>query len=98
VKVFKIQLIDGALETLGIKRSLSEIGMPYDNTATVAMFKAIKTEFINGTIFSSQQALDIKLLDYLNSFNPIRIHGSLGYLTPTEYREGTKYLIIFRLI
>src|SRR5690625_8017030 len=45
VKVFKIQLIDDALETLGIKRSLSEIGMAYDNTATEAMFKTIKTEF-----------------------------------------------------
>src|SRR5690625_2114454 len=74
VKVFKIQLIDDALENLGIKRSLSEIGMPYDNTATEAMFRRSRQSF-----FPSQQALDLKFLDYLNSFNPIRIHGSLGY-------------------
>lgn len=83
---FKNQLIDDALDAFGIERSLSEKGTPYDNAVAEAMFKTIKTEFVNGTIFPSQQALDLELFDYVNWFNNIRIHGSLGYLTPAEYK------------
>ena len=46
------------------------------------MFKTIKTEFVDGTVFPSQQALDLELFDYVHWFNHIRIHGS----TPTEYK------------
>ncbi len=83
---FKNQLIDQALETFGIQRSLSEKGTPYDNAVTEATFKTIKTEFGKGTYFTDQQALDLALFDYVHWFNHIRIHGSLDYLTPTEYK------------
>ena len=83
---FKNELIDDALEAFGIERSLSEKGTPYDNAVAEAMFKTIKTEFIHGTIFPCQQALDLELFDYINWFNNIRIHGSLNYLTPAEYK------------
>src|SRR5699024_10097361 len=52
---FKNQLIDEALEVFGIERSLSEKGSPYDNAVAEAMFKTIKTEFVNGTNFPCQQ-------------------------------------------
>src|SRR5699024_3250837 len=80
---FKNHLIDETLDTFGIERSLSEKGTPYDNAVAEAMFK---TEFINGTVFLSQQVLDLELFDYVNWFNNIRIHGSLDYLTPMEYK------------
>src|SRR5690625_5067835 len=83
---FKNQLIDDALDAFGIERSLSEKGSPYDNAVAEAMFKTIKTEFINGTVFPCQQALDLELFDYVHWFNNIRIHGSLDYLTPAEYK------------
>ncbi|MDQ0215862.1 putative transposase [Oikeobacillus pervagus] len=84
---FKNQLIDEALETFGIERSLSEKGTPYDNAVAEATFKTIKTEFVNGRVFDSQQELDLELFDYVNWFNNIRIHGSLNYLTPNEYKR-----------
>ncbi|WP_156947741.1 IS3 family transposase [Virgibacillus alimentarius] len=83
---FKNQLIDDALDAFGIERSLSEKGSPYDNAVAEAMFKTIKTEFVGGTIFPCKQALDLELFDYVNWFNNIRIHGSLDYLTPAEYK------------
>src|SRR5690625_75558 len=83
---FKNQFIDQALETFGIERSLSEKGTPYDNAVAEATFKTIKTEFVNGSIFPCQQSLDLELFDYVHWFNHIRIHGSLDYLTPTEYK------------
>lgn len=83
---FNNKLIEEALHVFGIERSLSARGTPYDNAVSEAMFKTIKTEFINGTVFSSQQVLDLELFDYVNWFNHIRIHESLGYLTPNEYK------------
>ncbi|MEQ6391373.1 IS3 family transposase [Bacillaceae bacterium S4-13-58] len=83
---FKNKLIDEALETFGIERSLSEKGTPYDNAVAEATFKTIKTEFVSGMVFSSQRELDLELFDYVNWFNNIRIHGSLDYLTPNEYK------------
>ncbi|WP_255306921.1 IS3 family transposase [Paraliobacillus sp. PM-2] len=84
---FKNQLIDQALETFGIERSLSEKGTPYDNAVAEATFKTIKTEFVKGAYFTDQHELDLELFDYVHWFNHIRIHGSLDYLTPTEYKS-----------
>jgi putative transposase len=87
---FKNQLIDEALEAFSIERSLSDKGTPYDNAVAEATFKTIKTEFVSGHVFSSQQELDLELFDYVNWFNNIRIHGSLDYLTPKEYKHKFK--------
>lgn len=85
-KEFDNELIDQALETFDIERSLSEKGSPYDNAVAEATFKIIKTEFVQGTVFPNQQILELELFDYVNWFNNIRIHGSLNYLTPMEYK------------
>ncbi|WP_156858114.1 IS3 family transposase [Oceanobacillus sp. AG] len=87
---FKNQLIDEALATFGIDRSLSNKGTPYDNAVAEATFKSIKTEFVKGAVFSSQKELDLELFDYVNWFNNIRIHESLDYLTPREYKLQQK--------
>lgn len=79
-------MIDEALETFHIQRSLNHKGTPYDNTIAEATFKTIETGFISGHVFPNQQVLDLELFDYVHWFNTIRIHGSLDYLTPAEYK------------
>ncbi|MFS1511322.1 IS3 family transposase [Chengkuizengella sp. SCS-71B] len=83
---FKNKLIDEVLETFDIKRSLSMKGCPYDNAVAEATFKIIKTEFIRRHQFASLEELSIELQDYIHWFNYIRIHGTLGYLSPIEYK------------
>lgn len=83
---FKNQLIDQALNTFGIERSLSNKGTPYDNAVAEATFKTIKVEFVQGAVFANQHELDLELFDYVHWFNHIRIHGSLDYLSPIEYK------------
>lgn len=85
---FDNQLINEVLETFNIKRSLSMKGCPYDNAVAEAMFNVVKTEFIKQMRFESQQQLDLELDDYVNWYNNFRIHGTLGYLTPMEYRKA----------
>ncbi|PIC56662.1 hypothetical protein CSV80_13375 [Sporosarcina sp. P12(2017)] len=86
---FKNQLLDEALKTFGIRRSLSMKGCPYDNTVAEAMFNVVKTEFIKQTTFTSINQLECELQDYVNWFNRVRIHGTLDYQTPIEYRLKT---------
>ncbi|MGE7876282.1 IS3 family transposase, partial [Peribacillus muralis] len=83
---FKNKLIDDALETFHIQRSLSTKGSPYDNTVAEATFKIIKTEFVKGQHFDSLEELTRELHDYVHWFNHIRIHGTLGYVSPIDYK------------
>lgn len=86
-KEFDNKLISEALETFGITRSLSMKGCPYDNAVAEAMFKVFKTEFAHQAHFSSLEQLALELADYVHWFNHIRIHGTLGYLTPIEFKQ-----------
>lgn len=88
-KEFDNKLISEALETFGIQRLLSMKGCPYDNAVAEAMFKVFKTEFVNQAHFSSLEQLALELNDDVHWFNNIRIHGTLGYLTPVEFKQLT---------
>ena len=83
---FKNKAIDEVLKTFYIERSLSKKGCPYDNAVAEAAFKVVKTEFAFDRIFNSFEELEYELFDYVNWYNNHRIHGSLDYLTPVEYR------------
>ncbi|WP_419883467.1 IS3 family transposase [Peribacillus sp. B-H-3] len=85
---FKNNLIDDALETFGIIRLLSMKGCPYDNAVAEATFKIIKTEFVKRRHFTSLEELTREFQDYVHWFNHIRIHGTLGYISPIEYKLG----------
>lgn len=83
---FKNKAIDELLNIFKIKRSLSKKGCPYDNAVAEATFKIVKTEFAFNRRFESLEELKYELMDYVNWYNNFRIHGSLNYLTPVEYR------------
>ena len=85
---FKNQVIEEILETFNIERSLSHKGCPYDNAVAEATFKIIKTEFIWNERFRDIEELRLKLWDYINWYNRHRIHSSLGYQTPVQFREN----------
>ncbi|MNB74897.1 Integrase core domain protein [compost metagenome] len=84
---FKNETMDELLLTFEIGRSLSKKACPYDNAVAEATYKVLKTEFVNQMEFHSLRHLQIELYDYVNWFNKHRIHGTLGYLTPVQYRQ-----------
>lgn len=85
---FKNYLIDDLLKEFNIQRSLSAKGCPYDNAVAEAQFKIIKTEFIRSRYFETLEHLKQELAAYVYWFNNKRIHGSLGYKTPVEFRQA----------
>ena len=82
----KNNIIDEILETFEIQRSLSKKGCPYDNAVAEAGYKIIKTEFAFNRIFNSLEELKLELRSYVLWYNNKRIHSSLNYMTPVEYR------------
>jgi len=84
---FKNRIIDEVIETFEIKRSLSKKGCPYDNAVAEAAFKTFKTEFVYPNTFKTLDELKLMLSDYTNWYNNHRMHSTLGYLTPVEYRQ-----------
>ena len=82
----KNNIIDEILETFEIQRSLSKKGCRYDNAVAEAGYKIIKTEFAFNRIFNSLEELKLELRSYVLWYNNKRIHSSLNYMTPVEYR------------
>ena len=79
--------IDNILEAFNIERSLSRKGNPYDNAVSEAMNKILKIEFIYQNKFETLEELELQLAEYIYWYNHIRIHGSLGYISPINYRN-----------
>ena len=85
---FKNKLIDEVINAFGIERSLSNKGCPYDNAVMESLYHILKTEFIKGKVFKDLEHLSLELADYVNWYNNHRLHGSLNYLTPMEYKKS----------
>jgi len=87
-KEFDNHTIDEFLETFKIERSLSHKGDPYDNAVAESTYKSLKIEFIYQHTFQSLYELQYHLMDYVNWWNKYRIHGSLDYISPLDYKQN----------
>lgn len=85
-KEFDNKIIEDILVAFDITRSLSRAGNPYDNAVAESTFKTFKTEFCRKR-FESKEQLETELFNYIHWYNTKRIHGSLGYLSPVDYRK-----------
>ena len=81
-------MIDDILNAFSIRRSLSMKGCPYDNAVAESTFKSFKAEFVYKRIFTSIEQLRLELTDYVHWFNCIRLHSTLGYLSPDEFQKA----------
>ena len=84
---FDNALIEELLDSFQISRSLSMKRCPYDNAVAESTFKMIKAEFVYSRRFDSLNQLQLELADYAHWFNNIRLHGTLGYLSPKEFKK-----------
>ena len=84
---FNNMLIEEVMDTFTIRRSLSLKGCPYDNSVAEATFNLIKAEFVHRNHFRSLEELKLHLSDYVHWFNNIRLHSTLGYLSPVDYKK-----------
>ena len=80
--------VDEMLDGFGIERSLSRKGCPYDNAIDESTNKMLKAEFVYRETFGTTRELRVKLADYVHWHNDPKIHSTLGYMTPVEFRKA----------
>lgn len=74
-----------ALANYGGIQSMSRKGTPYDNACAETFFKALKYECLNRSSFETSKAAEAAVGMYILFFNRVRIHQTLGYLTPVDF-------------
>ena len=71
----------------GITPSMSAPGCPYDNACMERFFASLKKEQIYRRDFEDLEDVREAVFRYIELFyNRKRLHSSLGYMTPVEYR------------
>lgn len=79
------------LETYGMEASMSRKGDCWDNAPTERYFRSLKSERLTACRFVTRKEAEKEILDYITFYNSIRLHSTLGYLSPMAY-EKEQYL------
>lgn len=95
---FDNEIIEEVLLRHNIKRLLSHKGCPYDNAVAEASFKILKTEFVYPRWFENLDQLRQELAAYVYWFNNIRLHSTLDYIAPVQYREKQSLLFLSKKV
>lgn len=77
-----------AVACMGGIQSMSRSGNPYDNACAESFFKSLKVECLNTLHFASRTQAVYAIQEYLLHYNRVRIHASLGYLSPVDFEDG----------
>lgn len=85
---FDNMAIDDVLKVFNITRSLSKKGCPYDNAVVEATNRNLKSSEIFQRRYGSIQELRRQLNKYVWWYNNKRIHSTLGYMSPVEFRQA----------
>jgi putative transposase len=76
------------LASAGIVCSMSEVGQCWDNAPVESFFGRLKCELAPGEVFATRGQARAALFEYLEVFyNRVRLHSSLGYVSPVEYER-----------
>jgi putative transposase len=67
--------------------SMSRKGNCWDNAPTERFFRSLKTERLDGLRFSTRRSAHLEIVDYITYYNCLRLHSTLGYLSPMAYEK-----------
>lgn len=77
------------LDQQGYRQSMCDTGDCYDNAITESFFGTLKKELIFHHIYDTRDEARRSIFKYIEMFyNRIRIHSSLGGLSPNQYEKG----------
>lgn len=72
----------------GFLPSMSRKGNCYDNACAESFFKTLKMELVYHERYQTRQEAHSSLFEYIEHFyNRIRLHSSLGYLSPEQFER-----------
>ncbi len=78
------------LEEASIVASMGRVGSALDNAISESFVASLKCELLHRHRFISREAARTAIFDYIEGFyNRVRLHSSLGYLSPSDYEQAT---------
>jgi transposase InsO family protein len=75
------------LMNYGMIPSMSRKENCWDNAPTERFFRSLKSERLTGLRFFSRNEARNEILDYITFYNSVRLHSTLGYLSPMAYEK-----------
>jgi transposase InsO family protein len=78
----------GLLARHGITCSMSRVAQCWDNAPVESFFASLKRELVHDERYGSREQARASIFEYVEAFyNRVRLHSSLGYLSPAEYER-----------
>ena len=76
------------LDSHGIVQSVSRPGTPLDNAVAESFFKTLKRELVKGRSYRTRDEAKQDIFKYIELYyNRVRMHSTLGYMSPVEYER-----------
>ena len=75
------------LEQYGMRASMSRKGDCWDNAPTERFFRSLKSERLRLCRFETRASAKSEILDYITFYNGLRLHSTLGYISPIAYEK-----------
>jgi transposase InsO family protein len=73
----------------GMTVSMSGVGNCYDNAAMESFWATLKTELVHHEHYATREAARQSIFEYIEAFyNRIRLHSSLGYVSPEAFEAA----------
>jgi len=77
------------LKDHGLAGSMSRKGDCWDNAVAESFFASLKRECVQWTNYQTRAEARQDILDYITMFfNSVRLHSTIGYLTPNDLRRS----------
>ena len=80
-------LFGTCLARLGIVQSMNRPGKMNDNVHIESFFHSMKSDIVHGLYFDHDHQITAELRRYMPFYNTMRLHSSLGYVSPATYEQ-----------
>ncbi len=78
----------GLLARHGIACSMSRVAQCWDNAPVESFFASLKRELVHHERYTTRQEAKASIFEYVEAFyNRVRLHSSLGFLSPAEFER-----------